>query len=467
MKQYKNSLTILLMVAAMVSCTVTKDYRKPTIGTPTHFSTVESEGKDTVILDRKEFFKNVKLVGLIDHAIEKNSSIQVAIKNIESAEAMFKKTKLNYLPELDAQINANRSRASKNSLAGISAQEFTSSTNTQDFTASMGLAWEIDIWGKIKRQKEAAISEYLQMQQVEKAVQTRLVADVAMGYYNLLMLDNQLSVAERNMQLGENTLDIMRMLYKYGDANALGIQQATAQLEKVKVLKSQIEQDISMQEIALSILCGNFPSAIERQEQTDGELNSMNMDYGVALLSNRPDVLASELNLRSANARVGVAQASLYPTLSLSAQAGLNSLKVSNWFSVPASLFSTVTGGVTQPVFSRGVLKLQGKQAEIDYEKAVTDFRQAVLDAYGEVSIALMKVKKLEEQAGHNNLRERELREGIETAEVLYKNGMVNYLEVITAESNYLQASLESAVLQREQIVNKIELYRAVGGGWN
>lgn len=467
MKQYKSSLPILLMMLLLGSCSVTKDYAKPALALPTQFDTAGTGGNNTIILDRKDFFRNEKLVRLIDDAIEKNSEVKLAMQNIESAGSIFKKIKLNYLPELNAQINANRNTASKNSLAGISAQQFTSSTTTQDFTASLGLTWEIDIWGKIKRQKEAALADYLQSQAVKKAVQTKLVADVANGYYNLLMLDNQLFVAKRNIELGENTLKILSIQFKYGDANALGIQQATAQIEQVKILQSQIEQDIAQQEIALSILCGNYPSAIDRQEKINNELNAASMNYGVEVLANRPDVFASELSLKSASARLGVAQASLYPTISLSAQSGLNSLKVSDWFAVPASLFSTFAGGITQPIFNRGTLKLQKKQAKIDYEKAVINFRQSVLVAYGEVSNILIKESKLIGQAEHSKLREQALQEGIETSKKLFKNGIVNYLEVISVENNYLQASLLSAQLKREQIANKIELYRAVGGGWN
>lgn len=467
MKRNKYSLSILLIMLMLGACSVTKDYTKPDLSTPAQFGVTKTVGNDTTVLNRRDFFKNEKLVKLIDKAIEKNSEIQLAIQNIENASAVFRKIKLNYLPELNAQVNANRNTASKNSLAGISAQQFTSSTTTQDFTTSLGLTWEIDIWGKIKRQKEAAMADYLQSQAVKKAVQTRLVADVANGYYNLLMLDNQLLVAKRNIELGENTLKILRIQFKYGDANALGIQQATAQLEQVKALQSQIGQAIAQQEVALSILCGNYPSAIDREHRMNNELNITHMDYGISVLANRPDVLASEFSLRSANARLGIAQASLYPAISLSAQAGLNSLKVSNWFAVPASLFSTFAGGITQPIFNRGTLKLQQKQAKIDYEKAVINFRQSVLAAYGEVSVALIKEEQLKEQARHTSLREQELEKGIVTAKKLFKNGMVTYLEVITAENNYLEASLASAQLQREQIVNKIELYRAVGGGWN
>ncbi|MBE9601560.1 efflux transporter outer membrane subunit [Pedobacter sp. MC2016-24] len=467
MKRDKNTGSILLMLLFLVSCNVTKDYSKPDLQIPPQFGARQIGQSNMAILNRKDFFKNEKLVQLIDKAIEKNSEMQLAIQNIETAGAIFKKIKLNYLPELNLQINVNRNTSSKNSLAGISAQQFTSTTITQDFTASLALSWEIDIWGKIKMQKEAALSDYLQSLAVKKAIQTRLVADVANAYYNLLMLDNQLFVTKRNKQLGKNTLEILRIQFKYGDANVLGIQQTAAQLEQMKVLQSQIEQDISLQEISLSILCGSYPSAIDRQEKINNELNGINMDYDVAVLANRPDVFASELNLRSANARFGVAQASLYPTLSLSTQTGVNSLKVSNWFSVPASLFNTFAGGITQPIFNRGNLKLQKKHAKIDYEKAVINFRQSVLLAYGEVSAALIKEEKLNEQITYTKLRKLEIEKGIEVTKKLFKNGTVNYLEVITAENNYLQASLASALLQKEQIANKIELYRAVGGGWN
>lgn len=463
---FKNNITIIFLMLFLAACKVTKDYQHPDTRTPEQFRANASVSRDTTILEIRSFFNNKELLSLIDTALLHNNNMQLALQNIAGASAVFKKSKLNYLPELNAQINANRSTASKNSLNGITAEQFTSSRTFSDYTASLGLTWEIDIWGKIKREKEEARSNYLQTQAAKKAIQTRLVADVANGYYNLLMLDAQLEIAFRNKSLSENTLKVLEVQYKVGDANTLGLQQAKAQMEQTKQLIAQIEQDIVLQENALSILCGTYAGSIDRKALKGEELNAQNMDYDVAVLAARPDVFAAELNLRAANARVGVAKASMYPTISLSASAGLNSLMASNWFSIPASLFQNIAGGITQPVFNRKRLKLQHELAKIDREKAVIDFRQTVLVAYGEVSDAIIRDVKLREQLTSAENREQALEEGITSAKALFANGMVNYLEIITAENNYLQAGLSKVQLYREQMAVKIELYRAVGGGW-
>lgn len=455
------------ILALLYSCSVTKNHQRPETGLPEHFrSASDSAEKDTSILEIRDFFKNKELLTLIDSAVAKNSELLIAVQNIESASSVFRKTKLNYLPELNAQLNAGSNTVSKNSLSGITSEQFTLSRTLQDYSAGLNFSWEIDIWGKIKREKEEAYSVYLQSKEVKKAVQTRIVAEVANAYYNLIMLDEQLKVAQKSKELGEQTVEIMQVQYQVGDVNQLGMQQAKAQLESITQLILRIEQDIVLQENALNRLCGKFSGSIERSGQGENEFAVQSMNYDIALLASRPDVLAAELQLKSANARVGIEQASMYPAITLSAGIGLNSLKASNWFSMPASIFYNFAGGITQPVFNRKRLKLAFEQAKIEREKAVILFRQSVVDAYGEVSDALQKDQKLNQQYESAERGEVLLKEGIESANVLYKNGLINYLEIITAENNYLQSGLTRIQLRRELSGARIELYRAIGGGW-
>ncbi|WP_149243609.1 efflux transporter outer membrane subunit [Dyadobacter sp. 32] len=459
---------LLILVLIISACRVGKDYQRPQLGLPDQFGTTHST--DTTLSqvpDVKSFFKDVNLQALIDTAILQNNDLGIAVKNIESAQAVLKKVRLNYLPDLNAQITANQNISSANSLAGIGNEQFIGSRSVKDFSASLGLSWEIDIWGRIRREKQEALAMLLQMQEVRRAVQTQLVADVANGYYNLLMLDRQLEIAVQSRQLSDSTLAVTNAQYKVGEANLLSIRQAGAQLELTAQLTAQIEQSIKVQENALSLLCGKYAQHITRQPiQQEDILDISDAAYNVSMLAVRPDVHAAELALVAANARVGIAQAQMYPALSITASGGLNSFKASNWLSVPGALFGSVAGGLTQPVFQRRSLKTRYEQAVIEREKAVLSFRQAVLQGYTEVSDALVINQSLDEQFLAAERRQQALQEGVGTAAVLFRTGMVNYLEVLTVENTYLQTRLNLAELQREKAGAIIGLYRSLGGGW-
>ncbi|WP_337068979.1 TolC family protein, partial [Pontibacter sp. 13R65] len=336
-----------------------------------------------------------------------------------------------------------------------------------DYTASLGLSWEVDIWGKVKREKEEALARLLQTEEIRKAVQIGLVAQVATGYYTLLMLDEQLEIARQSLNLSDSTLLIAQTQYEFGEATMLAITQAKAQRDVARQLIPQIELSIFQQENALALLCGHYPETVPREPGQESFAPVPASGYPVSSLANRPDVLAAELELRAANARVGISQASMYPSLSINASGGLNAYQAANLFAVPGGVFSSVAAGLVQPVFQRRRLRTQYEQARIEREKAELSFRQLVLQGYMEVSDALARIQKVEEQAIASASRQAALQEGIETSNILFQNGMASYLEVIVAQSTYLQARLENAQLARDKAAATIELYRALGGGWN
>jgi Outer membrane protein len=230
----------------VVSCKVGKDYQRPELDLPEKYRNETDANNDTSALSHnpRDFFKNKYLLKLIDNAFEKNSDLLLAVQSIALAESTLGTVKLNYLPEINAQINSRYTKSSQNSSSGQTG----STREIKDFNLSAGLTWSIDIWGKIKREKEEALANYLQSQEVRKVVQTKLVADIAKGYYNLLMLDEQLKIANRSKMLSDSTLAIMKIQYQVGDANILGIRQVEAQLNENKILISQIEQSIGLQE---------------------------------------------------------------------------------------------------------------------------------------------------------------------------------------------------------------------------
>lgn len=351
---------------------------------------------------------------------------------------------------------------------GQSLNLFLGQSHVEDYNAAFNLSWEADIWGKIKNQQEVSKMQYLQTYEATKAIQTQVVAAIAQGYYNLLMLDKQLQIAKSNLDLSTNTLSLTEKLWKSGDTTSLGVQQATAQKQSTELLITQLEQNIAIQENALSILVGENPDKVDRTiEMSDTSLpQDISAGLPAAMVSRRPDVRQQELVLLESNSIVGIAQANMYPSLKITATGGVNSFKIDNWFSIPASLFGSVLGGLTQPIFQKRQLKTDLNVAKIQREKNVLAFRQSVLNAVGEVSDALVSNESLKVQEQKATEQVATLKDGIKSAEMLYKGGMANYLEVITAQGNSLQAELNLASVKRQRLSSIVDLYRALGGGW-
>lgn len=471
MKLYKNIYIALLLLLVAGACKVSKDIAKPTNTTPEQFrnSAATADTVSIATLPYKDFFKEKAIRDLIDTAMLHNYDMQIALKNMEAASLVFSQSKLGNVPQLNLQATANSNRPSDNSLNGIQISQYNLGTkHIEDYTVTAGLSWEADIWRKIANQRNLAGAAYLQSAEAKKAIQTRLVSNIAQGFYNLIMLDTQLDIAKRNLELNDSTLTIIKLQFEAGQVTSLAIQQAEAQQLVAAGLVPQLEQNINLQENALSILTGAFPKSIERI----GTLNAIQIQenlgtgFPAEMVSLRPDVKSAELELVKANAQVGITKASMYPSLTISAQGGVDSFKASNWFNIPGSLFGVIAGSIAQPVFQRKQLRTQYEVAMVNRDKSVIQFRSSVLTAVGEVSDQLVKIEKLKQQYIIADHRVTVVQSGLNNANMLFKSGLANYLEVITAQSNALQSELDRATIKTAQLNAGVELYRALGGGW-
>ncbi|MBB6107970.1 TolC family protein [Mucilaginibacter lappiensis] len=472
MKRYINPYSFLILMAAFISaCKVSKDVATPKAELPANFRNAANTSDTSSIADVqwKSFFTDVTLQKLIDSAIAKNYDMQIAVKNIEASQLLFKQVKWNYVPELNLNVTANTNRPSNNSVTGLSLTQYNiGSKHIEDYNANLALTWEADIWGKIRNQSRSALASYLQTAEAKKLLQTNIVASVSQGYYNLLMLDDQLAIAQKNVRLNDSTLRIIRLQFDAGQTTLLAVQQADAQRLAAAQLVPGFEQNIAIQENAIKILTGSLPDRIERTVRLEEVAIPENLSAGVpsVVVSHRPDVKSAELALTIANANVGIAQANMYPSLTITGTGGLNTFRASNWFTIPASLFGTVAGAVAQPLFQHRQLKTQYKVALVDREKTVLQFRQSVLNAVGEVSDALVKIEKLKTQQGIIADRVSTLQKATSNANLLFRNGQATYLEVITAQSNVLQSELDLATVKNARLNAVSDLYRSVGGGW-
>lgn len=457
------------MVLLSNSCKVSKDISAPDLHLPGVYRNASTDTTTIAKLPWKSFFSSPVLEEMIDSAMIHNNDLQVAMKNLEAAHLVLNQSKIANLPTLSIGITTTTARPSDNSMNGLSLSQFLAQKHIEDYTTSAIMSWEADIWGKIRNRKASALATYLQTFEARNTVQTQVIASVSQGYYNLLTLDEQLKIARKNLALNDSTLRIIRLQYQAGQTTSLAEQQADAQRLMAAQLVPQFEQEIAIQENALSVIMGRYPGKIIRPVTLAEIAIPSSLATGIPslLLSLRPDIRSAELAIDRANAEVGIAKAQMYPSLVITAEGGVNAFKGSNWFNIPASLFGTATAGLTQPVLQRKQLKTQLEVAKIEREKSVIRFRQQVLVGVKEVSDALTRLEELSEQQQLASRRARTMRAATGNATMLFKTGMANYLEVITAQSNVLQSELDLAAIKRARLFAMIELYRSVGGGWH
>lgn len=459
----------MLVATVFASCKVSKDIEAPKAAIPEAFRDVASKDSSSIADTQwRTFFTQEALQQLIDSALVKNNDLLTAQKNIDIARLQLTQAKWGNVPTLNLTASASTSRLSDNSFNGLTLSNATGSHHVEDFTAGANLSWEADIWGKIRSRKKSALAQYLQSAEVKKALQTAIVSEVAEGFYNLLMLDAQLEIAKKNLELNEKTLNVITLQYESGQVTSLAKQQADAQRLVAAQLIPQLELSVTIQENALSVLAGHFPKAVDRKVLLKDVEAPNQLAAGVpsGMVGRRPDVKAAAYALQDANAKTGIAKAQLYPSLTITAAGGVNAFEVSNWFTMPASLFGTVAGGLTQPLFNGKRLRTNYKVAEAEREKAVIGFRQSVLVAVSEVSNALVSIDKLQQSYTATESRVATLNKAVGNADMLFKAGMANYLEVITAQGNLLQSELDLAAQKKARLDAAVELYRSLGGGW-
>lgn len=481
---YKVLMGCLGIVFLMVQgCKVGQKYQQPELNLPDQFrgDTLAYFGDTSSIsqISWKEFFHDPTLKDLIDSALANNYDMQTALKNIEIANKWLRQNRMNYLPEVDATIaGVNKQYRSKEFGSGPSTKWYEKHgtkapenmfSYLNQFGTEIGFSWEIDIWGKISNAKDQLSAEFLNTQEAKNAIQTNLIANVAKGYFNLLMLDAKIEVAKRNVQLNDSTLQMIKLQYDAGEITALAIQQTESQRLIAASLVPELEKEIVLQENALRILIGEMPDSVSRGtsfEHLFAENKDISLGSPVDIVRNRPDVRGAEWDLVAANANANIKQAMRYPSLSLEGVFGVNSMMPKNWFSIPGSLLGGFGGNITAPIFKNKKLKTEWEVAKLERDKAEIDFQRTVMEAVSEVSDAVVTVEKLREQLEFARLRVENSEKAVKNAGLLFKGGYATYLEVITAQSNALNSDLALVELRQEHLESYVDLYRSLGGGW-
>ena len=462
-KNFSKGALVLMLALTLQSCFVAKDYTRPELEETDHLFRTDNLPADSLSMadiSWKDLFSDSYLQQYINEGLQNNLDIRTAIQQILVTEAYLKQGKAGYLPTVSATAQMTHQELSGNSQFG----SFFSSLDQYELSGS--LSWEADIWGKIRSNKRASEATYLQSVAAHKAVKTQLIASIATTYYQLLALDAQLKVTEQTVAAADSSVVTIKALKDAGQANQVAVDQNIAQYNNAKALLVDIKATIFKTENALNLLLGRSSQPIQR-----GSLENQNFDADIkvgvpaTLLSNRPDVIASEYGLINAFELTNVARSNFYPSLTLTANSGFQSLELDQLLDAN-SLFATLVGGLTQPIFNQRRIKTQHEVAKAQQEQALLAFKNTLLTAGNEVSNALYDYEAETEKFEYRQNEVEALRNAESNSEELLKNGYANYLDLLTARQSALSAELNLIDNKLQQMLSVINLYEALGGGW-
>lgn len=456
-------LFVPLLILSLQSCFVAKDYERPSeIIDEAYYRTDNITQDSTTIasVSWRELFTDPILQKHIDEALENNIDIRIALQNILAAEAYFKQGKSSYLPSVNAEATYTHQELSSNSQFGglFSAID--------QYELSANLSWEADIWGKIRSQKRAFQASYLQSVAAHQAVKTELIARIASTYYELLSVDKQIQITQETIETRSKAVETTGALKEAGNVTEVSVKQTEAQLYNAQAILIDLKNQARLLENSFSILLGRFPSAIDRTDLASQNITTpLYTGVPAQLLSNRPDIIAAEYELINAFELTNVSRSEFYPSLTLNATGGFQSLELDKLFDAN-SLFATLVGGLAQPIFNKRRIKTQYEVSLAEQEQARLNFKNALMNASKEVSDALYNyeastnkiVVKQQEFSAYNL--------ATQYSEELLDNGLVNYIEVLNARENSLFANLDLVDARYNQLRSIVNLYEALGGGW-
>jgi outer membrane protein, multidrug efflux system len=465
MKNKLTKIAVLVVTATvMQSCFVAKEYERPELKTENLYRN-EIVSNDTVSLANvawENVFTDPLLQGYIKKGLENNLDIKIAMQNIAAAEATMKQGKAGYFPTLSAGADWTHQELSRNSQFGALLQD----RSTDQYQLNGSLSWEADIWGKIRSNKRAANATYLQTTAANQAVKTQLIANIAATYYQLLSVDAQIKLAEKTLINRDKSVETIVALKKAGNVTEVGVKQTEAQKYATQIIIADLKNSIIILENTISILLGKGPAKVERSTfESQSMQPTITLGVPATLLRNRPDVIAAEYNLISNFEQTNVAKSNFYPTLKVTATGGLQSIDLKEWFSAN-SIFANVITGLTQPIFNQRQIKTRFEIAKANQEKAYLQFEQSLLTAGKEVSDALAQYNN---ETYKLTVREKQvdaLNKATDYSDELLTYGLANYLEVLTVKDNALNAELSLIDNKFQQYKAIIQLYRALGGGW-
>jgi outer membrane protein, multidrug efflux system len=459
------SLLVGSLVAALplAGCMVGPDYVRPQVDTPAEYRFQPAETRATADVEWWREFRDPILDELIVEALAHNWSVQIAAANVEAAAAVLTQTRAPLFPQVGYSGQAARERVSEDTATPVPS---TVPNPQSQYQLLAGASWEIDLWGRIRRQTEAARANLLATEEARSGVILSLVAAVSSSYIQLLGFDDQLAVAKKTQAAYAESLRLFQLQFKYGQVSEMAVAQAQSQYETASAEIPALERQIAQTENVLSLLLGRNPGPVPRGLKLQA-MAPPPIPAGIPsdLLARRPDILQAEQELIGANAQIGAAKALYFPSISLTGALGGASSQLSGLFSGPAHTWS-FAGAVAGPIFTAGSITGQVAQAEALQKAALGNYQQVIQAAFGDVSNALVDRLKLVEQTRAQEKLVAALRNYARLAKLQFDGGYVPYSTVLQAEQQLFPAELNLAATRAASLSALVSIYKAMGGGW-
>src|SRR6185503_8865554 len=456
------SLVLAVFSMLLLACAMGPDYSRPDISPSDSFRMAE-EPKDLPSLANMpwwELYQDEELQRLIRIALEENKDLKQAVASIDEFQARLYSARMDFAPQLSATGNLPVAR-----LGGVTFPGFPSPFAHY---VQGALSWEMDIWGRIRRANEASMAELLARDENRRAITLQIVGGVAQSYFDLRQFDMQLEIAKRTLLAWEESVRIGQARLRQGLINKLDVDQFEAERENAAARIAELKRHMIQKENEISVLLGRNPSQIARGRSLTEQIMPPVVPAGLPseLLQRRPDVVAAEQQLVAATARIGVAKAERFPKLSLTGILGVASPTLTDFVS-PSTSFGVLAPVLTGPLLNAQTLGFQQQAVEAQAKQAVAQYEQTVLVAFREVEDALVGVSTAREQAAAQERQVNALRSALHLANLRYKGGLANYLDVLIAQRNLFEAELSLAATRRLHLVSVVQLYKALGGGWS
>ncbi len=461
----------MAVLAALAGCTVGPNYQRPNVDTPSAYRRAASDTNapsgpaSFADLGWWEIFKDPQLSAYLQEALTNSWDIKIAAARVLQAEANARIARSQFFPTVNAGGDLVTSRTSQKGPVNIPSS-IDPERGYGDLFLSMP-AYEVDLWGRVRRANEAARAALLASIEAQRTVRQTLVAQVATTYLELLELDLELQIAQRTYGVRTNSLSLTESRHEGGVASIQDVYQARVLVYTAEAAIADTQRRREQQENLLSILLGRNPGGVERGPALTLQTLRAEVPPGLpsTLLERRPDLRAAEQQLVAANADIGQAKAAFYPQLTLTGFYGYQTVALSDLFSAPAQTWQ-FGPAVTMPLFTGGRLKGNLKLSQARFQESVASYQSAVQNAFREVSDSLIAYQRTQEYRGRQEQNTQAHRDATATANDRYEGGVTSYLEVLYNEQELFNAELALAQARLSELLSVVQLYRALGGGW-
>jgi multidrug efflux system outer membrane protein len=433
--------------------------------------------KDTLNTGRLKWntvFTDQNLIALIDTALKNNQELNILMQEISISKNDVRAKKGAYIPILEAGVGAGIEKLGRYTSKGAADEAIDivpgkkNPVPLADYGVGVNISWEIDIWGKLRNAKKAAVYKYLSSIEGKNFMVTHLVAEISNAYFELLALDNQLDILKKNIELYQNSLEIVKLEKSAARVTELAVRRFEAEVLKNQSRQYYIEQQITETENRINFLAGRFPQPVARNSASfiDLKLDSIHSGIPSQLLDNRPDIRKAERELIAAKLDVKSTKAEFYPTLKITAGGGYNAFNPTYLIETPLSLVYNLAGNLVAPLINRNVIKANYYSATSKQVQAIYNYERSILNAHIEVANQVSNISNLKKSYDLKTKQVLALNESIEISNILFKSARADYMEVLLTQRDALESRFDLIETKKQQMNAMVHIFEALGGGW-